>query len=112
MEQRAYNRINAVGMEINISDKVGSVIGIVKDVSRFGLCITNMPRKLYTQKKSVTAIISVKEKQFTIQLRPQWEKQNGLTLIAGAIIDDAPSDWIKMVMLLEREDEALWSLMY
>jgi hypothetical protein len=110
MEQRAYNRFNTVDMKIDISDKVGSITGNVKDVSRYGVCVTNMPRKLFTHKNGVTAIISMREKRFRLQLIPQWEKQSGLSMVTGAIIDDAPSDWTKMVMLLEREEEELWSL--
>ncbi len=110
MEQRSYARINAVDMKVDISDNIGWSTGTLKDVSRFGVCIAGIPRKLHSKNKRVTAVISVEEKRFTLQLRPQWEKQDGLMMVTGAIIDDAPSDWMEMVMCLERQDEEAWSL--
>lgn len=111
MEKRGCNRINAVGMKIDIADKVGSSTGTIKDVSRFGVCIVGIPRKLHRKNNGVTGVISANEKQFILRLRPQWEKEDGLTMVTGVIVCDAPSAWARMIMKLEREDEELWSLM-
>ncbi len=100
MEHRKHPRLNTTGMEVCIADNVGFSTGTIKDISRFGVCITDLPRQLQPANNSVTAVISAKEKQFKLLLKPQWEKREGLTVATGAIIDDAPWGWATMVMQL------------
>lgn len=109
MEQRQHPRLNAVGMEVDISDRIGFSTGILKDISRFGVCITNIPRKLQPKNSFFTVVISNKGKRFKLQLKPQWEKQDGLTMVTGAIIDNAPWNWTEMIMQMEPQDEDIWA---
>ncbi len=102
-EQRKYTRLNAAGMDISISDKIGFSTGMLKDISRFGICITDLPRQLQPEDGYVTVIIIAKEKHFKLRLKPQWEKQEGLTMTAGAAIDNVPWDWTDLIMRLERQ---------
>ena len=108
MERRKHPRLNTVGMEADISDKVGFSTGTIKDISRFGVCITDIPRKLQNKNNSITVVISSKGKRFKLLLKPQWEKQEGLTLVAGASFDNAPWDWTAMIMKLEPQDNDIW----
>ncbi len=101
MEQRKFLRLDGMGMKIDISDQVGFNTGIVKDVSRFGVCVAGMPRKLYPKNHLVTAIVTNKDKSFRLQIRPQWEAQEGLSVTTGAIIDDVPREWLTMLMQME-----------
>ncbi len=111
MEQRGSTRINVVGMEVDIADKAGFSRGTLKDVSRCGVCVAGIPLKLhYENSGCVAVVLSADGKRFRLQLRPKWEKQDELTLVTGAIICDAPSEWMEMIMRLEREDEEAWSL--
>ncbi len=100
-EQRKYVRLNATGMDISISDKVGFSSGTLKDISRFGVCIVDLPRPLQSDNDGITAVITASEKRFKLRLKPQWEKQDGLMMVMGAIIDDVPLDWTEMVMELK-----------
>ena len=107
MEHRKYPRLNATGMEVSIADRVGFSTGTIKDISRFGVCITDLPRQLQPANNNITVVISAKDKQFKLNLMPQWVKQAGLTMATGAIIDEVPKDWAEMVMQLERQNNSV-----
>jgi len=94
-------------MEIDISDRVGFSTGTVKDISRFGICISDIPRKLHIKDNCITVVVSSKNKRFKLLLRPQWEKQDGLTRVTGTVIDNAPWEWTEMIMRLEPKNNAI-----
>ena len=104
MEHRKYPRLSAAGMDISISDKIGFSTGTVKDISRFGVCITDIPRKLQPKNDCITVIINNRDKRFKLQLKPQWEKQDGLTMATGTVIDEVPWEWATLIMQLERQN--------
>ena len=110
MEQRQHPRLNAIGMEVDISDKKGFSTGSLKDISRFGVCITDLPRKLHTQNSVFTVVVSMKKKRFNLQVIPQWEEQDGLTVVTGAMIDNAPWDWTEMIMQMEPQADKAWAI--
>ncbi len=109
MEQRSFVRTSMGAIEVDISDRVGFSTGTLKDVSRFGVCVTDIPRKLQTENSIFTAIISANGQRFKLQLKEKWKKQDGLTMVMGAKIKDAPWDWTEMVKQLEPENEDVWA---
>ncbi len=108
MEQRQHPRLDTVGLEVDISDSKGFSTGSLKDISRFGVCITDLPRKLHTKDNSFIVVISTKKKRFKLQVIPQWEQQDGLSVVTGAMIDNAPWDWTAMVMQMEPQTDDAW----
>ncbi len=109
MNKRRHSRLNASGMEVDIADRVGFSTGTIKDISRFGVCITDIPRKLQTQNDSFTAVITGNGRRFRLQLQPKWVEEDGLTTTTGAIITNAPWDWTAMLIELEPKDEDIWT---
>jgi hypothetical protein len=105
MEHRKHPRLNAPGIEVCIADRVGFSTGTIRDISRFGVCITDLPRQLQPANNSIIVVISTKEKQFRMHLKPQWEKQEGLTMATGTVIADVPWDWAKMIMQMEHQND-------
>lgn len=103
MEHRKYPRLTTIGMEVSIADRVGFSTGSIKDISRSGVCITDLPRQLQPVNNCITVVISAKDKQFRLLLEPQWVKQEGLTTAIGTIINDVPQSWTAMVMQLEHQ---------
>jgi len=103
MEHRKFPRLNTTGMEVSIADRVGFSTGLIKDISRYGICITDLPRKLQPVNNSVTVVVSAKGQQFRLLLKPQWEKQEGVMVATGTVINDVPRDWTTMVMQLEHQ---------
>jgi len=109
LDKRRQTRLNAVGLEVGISDRVGFSTGTIKNISRFGVCITDIPRKLHPKDSAITITISGKEKRFKLQVSPKWEKQDGLTMTTGAMIDNVPLDWMKMIKNMEPQEEDIWA---
>ena len=101
MEKRKYPRLAVKGMDITLSDRVGFSSGTVKDVSRFGVCVTDLPRRLEADNENITAIVITQDKRFRFDLNPQWEKQDGLTMAMGTTIPHVPREWVELVCQLE-----------
>ena len=98
MEQRQHIRSNVNGMTVYISDQAGLCNGTIKDMSRFGICITDISRKLQTNNGSFNAVIKGRGQNFKLQLKEKWKEENGQTNMVGAGIDDAPWDWAEMTL--------------
>ena len=107
-EHRQHARTHIEGMEIHISDRAGFCTGTVKDISRFGLCITDIPRKLHAQHGSFDAIVSGNGKNFRLRLDEKWKAKDGLTTVVGAGIDNVPWNWTEMVMHNEPVQGDVW----
>ena len=108
IEQRKHPRLVPVNMEIDISDRVGFCTGTVKDISRFGICIADIPRKLQAKNHCITVAVSSGEKRFKLLLQPQWETQEGLTRVTGTSINNVPWEWTEMIMHMEPKNNDVW----
>ncbi len=97
-----------VGMEVDISDRAGFCTGTIKDVSRFGVCITDIPRKLHAENGVFNVVISGKDHNFKLKVQKKWETKDGLTTIVGVFINNAPWEWTEMVMQNEPIDDDIW----
>lgn len=107
MEQRQYPRIDD-GAEVYISDKAGFCTGTLKDFSRFGLCITDLPRKVHTRNGFFEAIFTCSGLKFRLQVEEKWNETEGLTNIVGALINNVGWGWTEMVMQHEGVDDDVW----
>ncbi len=108
-EQRQHTRTSLAGMEIHISDRAGFCTGNIKDVSRFGICITDLPRKLHAKHGLFDAIVSGNGKNFKLRLEEKWKAKDGLTTMVGAGIDNVPWNWTEMVIHHEPANDDVWS---
>ena len=109
MEQRQYFRAQSDYTEVYISDGVGFCTGTLKDFSRFGLCITDIPRKLHKKNGFFTAVISNNNLKFKLKVKEKWRAKDGLSILVGAVIEDVPWNWTEMVMKHEPQNDAAWS---
>ena len=107
MEQRQYSRVSNTS-EVHISDQAGFCTGTLKDFSRFGICITDLPRKIHTKNGFFVAIFTCSNIKFKLRVEEKWKKTEGLTNIVGAIINNAAWDWTEMVMQYESVDDDVW----
>ncbi len=46
MKQRNHPRLEIKNLSVDASDGVGFFQGMISDVSRFGVCLTDLPKKL------------------------------------------------------------------
>jgi hypothetical protein len=107
MEQRQYPRIND-NAEVYISDQAGFCTGTLKDFSRFGLCITDLPRRVRSKNGFFEAIFTFSNLKFRLQVEEKWNETEGLTNIVGAHINNAAWDWTEMVIQHEAVDDDVW----
>jgi hypothetical protein len=107
MEQRQYIRTSIKGMTAYISDQAGLCSGTLRDISRFGICIIDIPRKLQTLNGGFDVVINSSSYNFKLQLKEKWKQENGLTTMVGASIDDAPWDWTEMTLRHELQNGAI-----
>ncbi len=108
MEQRRYFRTQIGSAEVHISDHAGFCTGSLKDCSRFGLCISDIPRKIHTQQGYFTAVISKDSRNFKLKIKECWRAQDGLSLEIGGVIEDVAWDWTEMVMKHEPKNDDVW----
>ncbi len=109
MEQRQHPRLNAVDMAIDMaidtSATAGFSTGTLKDVSRLGICIADIPSKLFTKDRQLTVVISVNRQLFKLQVTPKWAKQDEHNELTGAMITGVPSAWTEMILQMEPEND-------
>ncbi len=98
MEQRQHIRSRINGMTAHISDQAGLCSGTLRNISRFGLCITDIPRKLQPKNGFFEAVINGRGQKLKLQLKEKWKLENGETTMVGACINDAPWDWVEMTI--------------
>jgi len=92
-------------IEADISDGKGFYNGVVLDVSRFGIQITNIPQRLDSSADIYSVIIDGPGIHFKLLARPIWEVVNGSSKTIGAQIENSPWTWAEFVMRQETERE-------
>lgn len=98
MENRVYTRIATRGISADLSDGVGCYQGLVTNISRYGVCIQDIPVKLDTDVKRLTAIVSGQGQNFKMLIRPQWTTADRLNRRIGGEILNSPYGWLDFVI--------------
>lgn len=106
--KRRYYRIDVQGLEADISDDIGFCSAQVKDISRFGICLSDMPRKLHVKGDKFLLVISGNGHRFKVQAQGKWEKEQGFDTIIGAEIKNAPWGWTEYVSTIEPVEDDVW----
>ena len=101
MEKRKHLRIAMENLSVDIADGVGFFQGMVSDVSRFGICMTDLPKRINGDAEKMTIVVSGRAGHFKMNVRPRWYTQGGARRFVGVEIMDVPRDWIEFVMNFE-----------
>lgn len=111
MGNRVYQRIDIQGLNGDISDGAGFFPGSVTDISRFGMCMSDLPQRVNEQTKRMTVVISGHGKNFKMVVRPRWSEKTGMRKMVGFEILNTPWEWTDFVMNLEpREERQIWDV--
>jgi hypothetical protein len=101
MEKRKHLRIAMDNLSVDVSDGVGFFQGKVADISRFGVCMTDLPKHLSGDAKKMTIVVSGTGSHFKMEARPQWYTHGGVMKSVGVEFLIIPKGWAKFVMNLE-----------
>ncbi len=107
MDKRKHPRIPIDDLNVDVSDGFGFFSGSASDISRFGLGLVNMAKRLGKDAEKFTVVVSGQGKDFKFKVFPRWEEVEGLTKRVGVEIANAPWEWTEFVMEREpvREEE-------
>ncbi len=105
MDKRKHPRVKVDDVDIDISDGIGFCSGAATDISRFGMCLINLAKRLDKDAETYTVVASREGKNFKFKVRPKWEEVGRSSKKLGVEIDNAPRQWTEMVVSLEPSDE-------
>ena len=103
MENRKHPRMEASNIEADVSDGKGFFTGVVQNISRFGLAITDIPKWLDKTADIYSVILDGPGTHFKLLVRPIWEGYDETTKTIGAQIENSPWTWTEFVMHQESE---------
>lgn len=106
-EKRKHPRIVVVGMSIDVSDGIGCCSGVVSDISRNGLCVSDLGAVLGKRAATYTVVASQGANHFKFRVKPRWEVVRAQSKTMGVEIAEAPSAWAEYVQTLEQPAHTL-----
>ena len=79
----------------------------MKNISRFGLAISNLPFDLDDTSDLYSVIIDGPGTHFKLLVRPVWETNDGISKTIGTRIENSPWTWTEFVMRQETLSDQL-----
>ena len=101
MQKREYPRLEVPHLQADVSDGKEFFNGSVKNISRFGLAITDIPLDLDDTSDIYSVILDGPGTHFKLLVRPVWETNDGVTKTIGTRIENCPWTWTEFVMRQE-----------
>lgn len=105
MEHRNFERIELNGYRVDAADGRGFFQGMVTNVSRSGLCLNGLSKRIDSGVKLMTVVVSGQGKNFKMNIRPRWTKSDDASKSIGASILNPSWGWTEFVMSREPEVE-------
>lgn len=97
------------GLFVDVADGAGFYRGVISDISRFGICMGDLPPRLNAAAEKMTIVVSGKGGSFKMNVSPRWYCQGNAGKSVGAEILHSPPDWLKFVMNFEPIlDKEVW----
>lgn len=101
MQKREYPRLEIAHIQADVSDGKGFFSGAVKNLSRFGLSISDIPINLDNTSDIYSVILDGPGTHFKLLVRPIWEQDDGVSKTIGTRIENSPWTWTEFVMRQE-----------
>lgn len=98
MEKRRHDRITNQKFLVNVSDGKGFFTGTVKDFSRAGLQLDDLPKRLDGKAKTISVVIDNSTTNFKLKAKTRWTKQQAISQMVGFEIVNAPWGWAEFVL--------------
>lgn len=98
MEKRKNLRLRAKSLPADINDGDTFFQGKVANLSRNGLCLTDLPKQLKEAPETLMVILQIKNDYLRMFIRPKWFSYDGMIKTIGAEIVNIPWRWKEFVM--------------
>ena len=97
--KRQHPRINISPIIVKVTDGDHFYAATVKNISRLGICLKNLPETLSNKADKLTVIIKGEEQNHhhTLCVQPVWAKAGDSGQKLGARIEMASPEWIKFI---------------
>jgi len=113
INKRKHPRVDSKTLSIDISDGIGVSSGGAVDISRFGMCLINLSKRISRDSNLYTVVASTNDgRVFKFKVRPKWEETGLSSKTLGVEIENPPSRWIEYVKSLEPGvgvDDDVWA---
>jgi hypothetical protein len=101
MERRKQPRIMLDVLSVDINDGKGFFQGRVTDISKTGLCMDELPKRINAETKKLTVVVSGRRDHFRLVVCPKWYiNGNAIKTIGGEILTSSWT-WEDFVSRLE-----------
>jgi len=105
MNKRRTPRIQVPNLVVDVSDGISFFSGTASDVSRYGILLNDIPKKINEQAASLSITNSVNGIIFKkMKGIPTWVSENKFRKKIGVHIPAPTSSWIAFVKNFETED--------
>ena len=102
MDKRRHQRIEVPNLVAHVSDGIGSFSGTVSNVSRCGILLDNIPKKINEQATRLSMVVSVNGINFKkMQGIPRWISGSDSRKKLGIHIPNASTSWTAFVKNIE-----------
>ena len=102
INKRKHYRIDSKTLSIDISDGIGVSSGSAVDISRFGMCLVNLSKRISRDSDNYTVVATTNDgKIFKFKVRPKWEQSGLSSKTLGVEIENPPGKWTEYVKTLE-----------
>jgi len=108
MEKRQHHRMTVSNLNVDISDGHGFFSGTVEDLSRIGLQLADIPKKLDEKAKTLSIVVSGKGQHFKMRAKPRWAQGTSFSKKVGLEIVNASWGWTEFVMKFEPVCDDIW----
>ena len=97
------NRENRVAVQLATTIGVGNFMfeGMVANISRNGLKVTDLPMRFNPTDKDISTIIATPQGNFRMAVRPTWVKESGHSQDVGFEILSFRDSWMELLDKLD-----------
>lgn len=108
MDKRRHPRVSIRGFTADISDGKGFFTGTVTDISRNGMSLNDIHKKLDRNADILSVIVDGQGGHFRLLIKQKWETDTGVLKIIGGQIENSPWNWAEFVKQLEPDRDNIW----
>jgi hypothetical protein len=92
-EQRQNQRVKFDCGKAFVDEDETCCKAFVANISERGVCLKNIPRKMYMKSNSFRVVLRTQKKDYSLTAIPKWKKMIGNGYMVGAELIQVPEGW-------------------